>query len=71
MATSLFNLALLEKAELNTLNSFDETDRAKAIVLHLQKILSSKPELFSDVYAALKKAGVTIIQDIKGISAFL
>ncbi len=68
VATSLYNLALLENAELYTLNAFEERDRAMAIVLHLQKILRFKPELFSDVYAALKKAGVRVVQDIKGIS---
>ncbi len=71
VATSLYNLALLEKAELSKLNTLNEEDKALAIVLHLQKILLSKPELFSDVYAALKKVGVRAIQDIKGIGVFL
>ncbi|XP_064383739.1 ankyrin-3-like [Halichondria panicea] len=67
VAKQLYNLAILDTAEMNRARSsaLNETDRAKAIVLYLQKKLRYKPELFSDVCAALKKAGVEIIQQIK------
>lgn len=69
VAKQLYNLAILDTAEMNRARSsaLNETDRAKAIVLYLQKKLRYKPELFSDVCAALKKAGVEIIQQIKGL----
>ncbi len=67
VAKQLYNLGLLDTAGLDRACAIEETDRAKAIVLFLQKKLRYKPELFSDVCAALKKAGVEIIQQIKGV----
>lgn len=49
------------------MSCIDESERAQEIVLSLMKKLKIKPALFSDVFAALKKSGVEMIQDIKGI----
>ena len=66
-AQQLFNLAILTPAELRMASDPRLTDRAQAIVLCLKKKLKYQPELFPDVCAALKKAGVKVIEQIKGI----
>lgn len=69
VARYLFNLAIINTADLKRASNgyLDERDRAQAIVLCLMKQLKSKPTLFSDVFAALKKSGVEVIQEIRGI----
>lgn len=68
-AQQLYNLAIISTAELKRASNgyVDESERAQDIVLCLMKKVKSKPALFSDIFAALKKSGVEVIQDIKGI----
>ena len=68
-AQQLYNLALLTIDELQRASNphMDRTGRSQAIVYYLKKKLRYQPELFCDVCAALKKAGVKVIEEIKGI----